>query len=156
VGSLSPLNGVTAQARLVEVRTGLIVQTARVSAPSIDALIPRLKVLGQMLMMNDDQKMAFEARFAERAAVAIQPVNIAQPPPPPPPVVQGPPPPPIVAFAPQPPPFGGLIIEDFRRIPVVVPAVTEVVVVREDPRPRRLLALSLELGDNLFRRGRYR
>ncbi len=157
VGSLTPLNGVTAQARLVEVRTGLIVQTARISAPSIDALIPRLKVLGQMLMMNDDQKMAFEAGFAERAAVAVQAVNVAQPlPPPPPPDIQGPPPPPIVAFAPQPPPLGGLVIEDFRRIPVVAPPVTEIVVVREDPRPRRLLALSLELGDDLFRRGRYR
>jgi tetratricopeptide (TPR) repeat protein len=156
VGSLSPLNGVTAQARLVEVRTGLVVQTGRVSAPTVQELIPRLRVLAQMLMMDDDQKMAFEADLARRAAVKVQPVDIAQPlPPPPPAVFQGPPPPPIVMFAPQPPPLGGLVIEDFRLVPVAPPPVTEVVVVRDDPR-RRLLALSLELGDNLFRRGRHR
>jgi tetratricopeptide (TPR) repeat protein len=156
VGSLSPLNGVTAQARLVEARTGLVAQTGRVSAPTVQELIPRLRVLAQMLMMDDDQKMAFEADLARRAAVNVQPVNIAQPlPPPPPAVVQGPPPPPIIMFAPQPPPLGGLVIADFRLVPVAPPPVTEVVVVRDDPR-RRLLALSLELGDNLFRRGRHR
>ena len=39
VGSISPLNGVTASARLVNVQTGVIEQTARVSAPTVEALI---------------------------------------------------------------------------------------------------------------------
>jgi tetratricopeptide (TPR) repeat protein len=153
VGSVTPLNGVTVQARLVEVRTGLIVQTARVSAPTVEQLLPRLRVLAKILMMTDDQKMAFEEGMAQQA-VEIKPINVEEKLPPPP-EVNDPPPPPVIAFAAQAPPLGarvGVVIEDFRRVP---PPVVEVVVIREEPR-RRLLALSLELGDNLFRRGRHR
>jgi tetratricopeptide (TPR) repeat protein len=160
VGSLTPLCGVTVQARLVEVRTGLIVQTARVSAPSVEALMPRLPLLAQMLMMSDEQKLAFELAQAQRAP-EVQPIEppAALPPPPPPPVADQPPPPPLVTYTARPPALGGLVLADFNALPPIVavapPPPQEVVIVREEPR-RRLFALSLELGDNLFRRGHFR
>jgi tetratricopeptide (TPR) repeat protein len=62
-------------------------------------------------------------------------------------------------YTPAPPAFGGLVIEDFRRLPAVVvepppPPAVEVVLKREDPRRQRLFQLSIEIGDNLFRRGK--
>jgi tetratricopeptide (TPR) repeat protein len=159
VGSLTPLCGITAQARLVEVPTGLVVQTARISAVNTETLVARLPLLGQMLQMSDEQKLAFEQAQALKAA-EVTPIAIANLPPPPPlPAADQPLPPPLVTFTARAPAFGGLIIADFQALPPVVaagpPPVAEVVIVREQPR-RRLLALSLELGDNLFRRGRYR
>jgi hypothetical protein len=67
---------------------------------------------------------------------------------------------PIVTTTPRPAPLGGLVVQDFAALPVVVvappppPPALEVVLKREDPRRHRLLRLSLEVGDNLFRRGR--
>jgi tetratricopeptide (TPR) repeat protein len=162
VGSLTPLCGVTANARLVDVQTGLVVQTARVSAPTVEALIPKLPLLAQLLTMSDDQKLAFEAALAEKAAVeAIKPIEPAPLPPPPEFVQSAPPPPPLVTYTAAPPVLGGLTIEDFQRLPVVEivdtpPPAVELVLTRKDPRCRRMVQLSLELGDNLFRRGRFR
>src|SRR6202011_4291703 len=68
VGSVTPLEGgVNVNARLVEVPTGLVVQTARLSAPTMSVLLNRLPNLAQMLMMNDDQRQAFEQALAEKA-----------------------------------------------------------------------------------------
>src|SRR5262249_3131802 len=39
VGSITPLNGITVQARLVDVRTGLVVQTARLVVATPDELL---------------------------------------------------------------------------------------------------------------------
>jgi hypothetical protein len=156
VGNLSPLDGITASARLVDVDTGLIVQTARVSAATPDALRQRLPALGQMLLMNDDQKMAFELAQAQRAPEVrpIEPVVVVPPPPP----LDQPLPPPVITFTARPPVFGGLTVVDFNLLPPVAvvapPPPPQLVIVREEPR-RRLLSLSLELGDNLFRRGRH-
>jgi colicin import membrane protein len=157
LGSLTPLCGITAQARLVEVRSGIIVQTARISAPNAESLIARLPLLGQMLLMTDEQKLTFELAQAQKAA-EVRPIDPAATIPPPPAPDQ-PPPPPIVTYTARPPAFGGLALADFQALPPVVavapPPAAEVVIVREEPR-RRLFALSLELGDNLFRRGRYK
>jgi hypothetical protein len=159
LGSVFPLNGVTLNARLVEVNSGLVAQTAKLTAPSIEALVARLPQLGQMLMMTDEQKLAFEQALAQNAP-AVQPIALdaALPPPPAP---TDPPPPPVLVYTARPPAFGGLLIEDFRRLPpvaiVVAPApAVEVAIISDDPYRRRLLAVSLELGDNLFRRGRQR
>lgn len=162
VGSVTPLQGVTVHARLVDVSSGLIVQTARLSAPDMNGLMRRLSVLAQMLMMNDEQKAAFEHLLAEKEVVALKPIDPAPLPPPPPPVVPNvpppPPPPPLVTYTMAPVPLGGVSVADFNRLPpvVVVPAgppPVEVIIAREDPRRRRMLQLSLEIGDNLFRRG---
>src|SRR5262249_62364050 len=69
VGSITPLAGVTVQARLVEVQSGLVVQTARLSAPSLEALLPTLKQVALLLQMTDEQKLAFEARLQNAAPV---------------------------------------------------------------------------------------
>jgi tetratricopeptide (TPR) repeat protein len=159
VGSLTPLAGVTAQARLVEVQTGLVVQTARVSAPTVEALMAQLPMLAQMLMMSDEQKLAFQLAQAQRAP-EVRPIDppAVLPPPPPLPAFDQPIPPPLVTYTARAPAFGGLTLVDFGALPPVVavpPPPQEVVIVREEPR-RRLFALSLELGDDLFRRGRFR
>jgi len=158
VGSLTPLNGITAHARLVEVKTGLIVQTGRVSAPTADVLLTRLPLLGQVLLMSDEQRMAFELAQAQRAP-EVQPIApLTAVPPPPTYVANQPPPPPLVTYSPRPPALGGLTLAEFRTLPPVVavaaPPPAQVVIVREEPR-RRLLSLCLELGDDLFRRGRH-
>jgi tetratricopeptide (TPR) repeat protein len=157
-GSVFPLNGVTINARLVEVGSGLVVQTARLTGPSIESLLPRLPQLGQMLMMNDEQKLAFEQALAQQAqSVQPAPLEAAYPPVP---TVSDPVPPPLVVYTARPPAVGGLVIEDFGRLPPVAylpaPPPAPVVVVEDDPYRRRLLSISLELGDNLFRRGRHR
>ncbi len=171
VGSLTPLNGVTATARLINVQTGVIEQTARISAPTLDALLPRLRTLAQVLQMTDDQKFAFEQGLADQTAqtpvVAIQPIDLATPVFPPPPVVVVDvrvPTPPLFTFAARSKNFFvGVEIDAFARLPLVAidappppPPAIEVVLQRDDPRRGRLLALSVELGDNLFRRGQYR
>jgi tetratricopeptide (TPR) repeat protein len=161
VGSVTPLAGVTVQARLIELSTGLVVQTARLSAVNMDALVPLLGQLAQVLQMADDEKLAFEAKLAADAAL-IKPVDAApvQVIPPPPPVAAGLVVAPIVTWSLRPPLLGGLIIQDFVALPPVVvgtpaaPPALELVIRREDPRRNRLLRLALELGDNLFRRGR--
>jgi tetratricopeptide (TPR) repeat protein len=162
VGSVTPLAGITVQARLVEASTGLVVQTARASAPSMEALLPLLERVAQVLQMTDDQKLAFEARLAAEA-VEVKPADAA-------PVQEIPPPPPInatvvvapiVTWTPRPPVLGALVIADFAALPPVVvvpptaPPALSLVIRREDPRRNRLLRLSLEIGDNLFRRGRF-
>src|SRR5205807_5495678 len=53
----------------------------------------------------------------------------------------------------------GLLIEDFRRLPPPPPPdrsfSIDLSIGRDDPYRQRAFALSVELGDNLFRRGRY-
>jgi tetratricopeptide (TPR) repeat protein len=158
VGSVSPLNGVTLRARLVEVRTGLVVQTARLSAPTVNDLLPRLPQLAAELMMSDEQKLAYEQSLARQAAPPVEVIQAAPIPPPPAPDL--PPPPPVITYTPRPPAFGGLVIEDFNRLPPVVvapapPPAASLYVASDDPYRGRLLQLSLTLGDNLFRRGRW-
>lgn len=160
LGSVSRLAGVTVSARLVDARSGLVVQTGRISAPTIEDAIPQLPMLAKQLMMSDEDKIAFEA---EQALVAKKitppPDDLALPPPPPAPVVgaEPAPPPAVVVEVPAPPPFIGVTIESFRRLPPA-PAV---LVKLPPPAPpavivnHRLLHASLSLGDDLFRRGRY-
>lgn len=159
VGSLTPVCGITAQARLVDVQSGLIVQTARVSAPNVEVLLTRMPLLGQMLLMTDEQKLAFEQVQAQKAPDVAPIVPIDEVPAPPPlPAVGQPLPPPVLTYSPRPPALGGLVVADFAVLPPVVavaPPPAQVVIVREEPR-RRLFSLCLELGDNLFRRGHAR
>jgi tetratricopeptide (TPR) repeat protein len=164
VGSLTPLGGgVTASAQLVEVSTGLIVQTGTLSAGSVEDLLPRLKQLAALLQMTDEQKLAYESRLQAAPVVVkvIQTQAVVISPPPAPPAPAALLPSPIITYTPQPLALGGLVVADFRTLPAVVvtpptPPALELVLTRDETRRNRLLALSLELGDNLFRRGRYR
>jgi tetratricopeptide (TPR) repeat protein len=158
VGSVSQLSGITVNARLVDVQTGLVVQTAKLVAPTPDQLLARLPQLASVLLLTDEQKIAYEQQCAQRAA-AVQAVVVGTLPPPPElPVAGQPVPPPVIVYSPRPPDFGGLQPDDFERLPGPgqVTAALSFSVEQEAPFKHRVLQIAVELGDNLFRRGRYR
>src|SRR5262249_34711654 len=74
LGSVTPLCGITVNARLVDVRSGLIVQTAKVVARSPEEMLGLLPQLANLLMMTDQQKIAYEQQLVQRPAVVVQPV----------------------------------------------------------------------------------
>lgn len=118
LGSVYPLAGVTVQARLVDVKTGLVVQTAKIVAPTAQDVFALLPELARQLTMNDEDKMAYDAaqqqKFAKAPAVIA--ADAVPPPPPPLPAVAEP----VVAadvIQAPPPAFGGLRIEVFRALP---------------------------------------
>lgn len=158
VGSITPLSGLTIHARLVDVHTGLVVQTARLSAPSAEELMALLPQLATLLQMTDEQKLAYEQRLPR--PIEVRPMAPAPlPPPPAAPVAGVALPPPVVIVAPPPGP-GRLRFEDFERLPPPPPPGQPlpppvIVLEREAPVKQRLLQVAIELGDNNFRRGRY-
>jgi tetratricopeptide (TPR) repeat protein len=159
VGSVTPMSGALVNARLVDVRTGLVVQTARIVAASPEDLLRRLPELAHLLLMTDEQKFAYEQDQARQAAVEVAPVQIAVlPAPPEPPADRQALPPPVVVFTTRPPEIGRIRPEDFNcLLPPDQPAPRPVIVVEQETRVKnRLLQVLLQLGDNLFRRGRYR
>src|SRR5262249_6397446 len=117
VGSITPLNGITVHARLVDVQTGLIVQTARIAAPSSDELLPLLPQLANLLQMTDERGLAPERGLADRGAANGRPADPAPLPPPPEPSAAGRPAPPPVIVAAPPPRLGQLRADDFDRLP---------------------------------------
>jgi tetratricopeptide (TPR) repeat protein len=157
LGSVSSLYGITVNARLVDVQSGLIVQTGKVVGATPEEVVARLPVLARILMMSDEEKIQYERELAQRPVVQIVPfpfenaVIPALPEPPAPNVVL---PAPILFQAP-PPAFGRVVIDDFGQIPVGAPA--QPVVLVDGPRPvrERAVFVSIEVGDNLFRRGQF-
>src|SRR5262249_34136655 len=162
LGSVSALGGVTVNARLVDVNTGLIVQTGKINAATPEEAIKLLPQLGQMLMMNDADRITLENQLAQKGPADVVPVEpaAALPPPPPPPGPDQQPPPPLVVFNPRPPAFGELRPGDLDQLPlapaVLVAPPPVIVLPAEDPFRRRMLWLSLQLGHHLLRRGRFR
>ncbi len=163
VGSVRRLAGVSVQARLVDARSGLIVQTAKVTAPTVEEALALAPELAKQLMMTDQEKQIYDfqqrERIAQRPAIQVVPDNAVVPPAPLPPVADAPPPPPAVEiFETPPPPLGGLKVEVFQNIPQ--PPAVGVVLVPPPPPPaqvqHRLLFASLNLGDVMFRAGRFR
>lgn len=151
IGSVTPLGGVTASARLVDARSGLIVQTARLSAASPEELLRRLPDLARQLLMSDEERLAWDAQQAA-SAVALPPAPAA------PPTfaeeaAEGAP---IVWTALRPPALGTLSMADFERLPPPPPPGQTFVPpppLRPAPLRSRMIALQLELADDLFRRG---
>lgn len=158
VGSLTAFNGITISARLVEVPSGLVVQTARLVARDPQEMMTLLPQVANILMMNDAQKMAYEQQLAQQVPAVTPIIPVATLPPLP--EIGQPAPPPLIVYSPRPPDFGGLQPRDFDQLqPVVLvpaPAPAVVVIQREDPYRQRTVQVAVELGDNLFRRGRYR
>lgn len=156
VGSLSHLGGLAVNARVIDLQTGLIVQTGRLLADSGADLRQKLPQLGAVLQMSDDEKLAFEAR-QQQEAQALQPIAAAQVvPPAPEPLPQGQaPPPPIVTITVVAPKLGQVTLDDLDRLPgvPVEPAPPVIVPDQEEMIRDRLLHLMLEVGDNHFRRG---
>lgn len=153
VGSVGRLNGLTVNARLVDVRSGLIVQTAKIAAATPEELQRKLPALAKILQLSDEQKIAFDGQIAK--AETIEPPKtlvIAEAPVV---VATAPPPPPIIVNSYVPPPVGTVVIQDFDRI-VVAPPTTHVVITEAPLLVRQRAAfISLEVGDNLFRRGQF-
>ena len=155
VGSIGRRSGVTVLARLVDLRTGLVVQTAKVITPTTEEAINLAPELAKQLMMTDEEKMQYEAanQAAKRADVA--PDNAAVPPAPLPPVADAPLPiPPMINVAP--PDFANLNRDAFK---VLAPPPPGFVAPQPEPlvllRRNRLLFATIEIGDFLFRAGRF-
>jgi tetratricopeptide (TPR) repeat protein len=154
LGSVSLLGGLTIEARLVDVRTGLIVQTAKVVVPDPEQAVAQMPELARRLLLTDEQRLAEE----QKDVAAAPPPDGPLPPPPDVPGAGQPPPAPIVLDTAQPPPLGGVAMKDFQGLPPPPAAGVQPVLIvgAEDLIKRRLLLLSVEVGDNLFRRGRFR
>src|SRR5262249_23108687 len=125
-------------------------------------MLAQLPQLAAVLMMSDEEKIRWEQQQAQAAKAVVAPVQPAPlPPPPEPPVAEQPVPPPIVVYTPRPPEFGGIRVEDFKALPPPPPAggplaPPVVIVERERPVKQKAFYVAVELGDNLFKRGRYR
>src|SRR5207302_10381748 len=87
-------------------------------ARSPEEMLRLLPQLANLLMMTDDQKIAYEQRLVQQSPIVIQPIVVAPlPPPPPPPIAGQPLPPPIIVYNPRPPALGGLVAADFDALP---------------------------------------
>src|ERR1019366_3111785 len=60
VGSVSRLAGVSIRARLVDVQTGLVVQTGKVLALTMEDAMNQMPDLAKQLLLSDDDKMKLE------------------------------------------------------------------------------------------------
>jgi tetratricopeptide (TPR) repeat protein len=163
LGSVNRLGAINVNARLVDTATGLVIQTARVTASTPEELNNRLPVLGRMLQMNDDEKRAYEQQLAEKATPVAPPAATAELPPPPPPPTQAaaaPPPAPLVMSTPRPPVAGEVAVADFGNFKVIevgaAPPPPVVIVEAPQPVQQRAFFVAVEVGDNCFRRGDFR
>ena len=151
VGSVSRLYGVSVNARLVDVQSGLIVQTARIVAGSPAELSGKLPSLARILQMTDEQKLAHERELAKAATIAPAPTVV-----PPAPVRAAPEETqPILVTTNRLPEFGAVVADDFGRIPPPASQPQAIVIADSSPARQRAFFIAIELGDNLYRRGRY-
>jgi tetratricopeptide (TPR) repeat protein len=153
-GSVRRLGPIFVHARLVDTRTGLIVQTGQISADKIEDIVPLLPDLARQLLMTDDEKLAYDQQHLQ-ATKRIEPVDEGAPLPPPPAPNDPPPPFPVLAQAP-PPDVGAVEIAQLQALPPPPAVPPPVIVVAEPPPPvfrHRMLFASLQLGDALFRAG---
>lgn len=159
VGSIRQLGGITVQARLVDVRTGLVVQTAKIVAPNLEDAMNQAPDLAKQLLMTDDEKMAFDAQMQQRGAKKVEVVapDAAVQPAPLPPGPDMPKPPQFRILNPAPPVFGE---DNPELLGKFQPAPAQIGVVPIEPPPpqirQRALVAALEMGDDLFRAGRFR
>jgi hypothetical protein len=161
VGDITPVAGITVQARLIEVASGLVVQTAEITAANADELKQKLPQLARVVMMSDDEKQKLQEEQAKEAAPVemLKPAeNGAIPPPPQPPAPQDPIPNPIMFGNPMSPPVGNLQANQFQQLPVqpAVLALPAFPADRDALLRQRVFWAALQLGDNLFVRGRFR
>lgn len=156
VGSVSTVSGITIHARLFDLHTGLVVQTAKVVAPSPEEASKRLGDLAAQLLMTDRQKLAWLQESAKsEIPVAISPQQIAISSLP---IYQSDSAAPSLKYSTnRPPAFGSLQIEDYERLPTKTveegSSVPLTLVEQERPLRNRLLAVQIELGDYFFATG---
>ena len=156
LGSVRRFGDIIVQARLVDARSGLIVQTGRIEADTIDSLRLKLPELSRQLLMSDAEKLAYDQQQIQTAR-KIAPIAENAPFPLPPATGEPPPSGPVFGYAP-PPAFGGVTIAQYQAIPPPT-TIVQTVILLEPPAPRLrhgLLHVTLDLGDGLFRRGHFR
>lgn len=159
VGIISPVSGMTIHARLLDLQTGLVVQTAKLIVPTAEDASRRLPELAAQLLMSDEEKLRYEqaAWVAETPPTANYTGTVStnlpgyQP---------GNPPSAFTYSTNKPAAWGGVQVDDYDRIPAkaegVVTAAPAVFVEQERPLCNRLLSVQIELGDDFYRRGRHR
>jgi tetratricopeptide (TPR) repeat protein len=166
LGSVTRFGGWIADARLVDLRTGLVIQTGKVTAAFPEDLVRVLPDLGAQLMMSDEERKEIEKKQGTPPPVVVKAVDANAPIPPPPvrPVVnavnRAPVPPAFVNF-PQAPVAGGFALADLNRFPLQPPlflpqAVPALPVGPLDAVIRaRLLRVAIDVGDQFFLLGQF-
>jgi tetratricopeptide (TPR) repeat protein len=153
VGSVHRAIGVSVKARLIDLETGLVVQTAKVIAPSIDEALDQMKDLARQLMQADEANLKADVNAGAQPAVVAD--GAVLPPAPAAPDAKAPPPPPEMINA-RPPGFGNAKAAVFANL---APAPDGEVAPPLDPlavqQRNRLLFAAVEMGDFLFRAGRF-
>jgi tetratricopeptide (TPR) repeat protein len=164
LGSVTRFGGLIANARLVDLKTGLVIQTGKVTATTPEDLVKALPQLGAQLLMSDEERLVYEQQQAQQGPQVAQ-VNadaaIPEPPQAPAANVQNPPPVPLDVL-PR-PPVGGAGPNDLNQFPqqpqqIQIPAqgVQPLSVgALDDVSRARLLRISIDLGDRFFRLGRF-
>ena len=149
LGDVTAVNGVVVRAALVDLRSGGVVQTARICAPTPEEAVAQAPHLGTLLLMNDDARAAYERSLAQQAA---QPKLITDPPDvPPDPPASSEPPPPFVAVSLRPLDSTGLSPAAFDRFPAVG-ATSKPNFQLDHPARSRAAIVAVHLGDNLLQR----
>jgi tetratricopeptide (TPR) repeat protein len=162
LGSVARLSGLRVNARLVDMDTGLVVQTAQVAARDPGEVVKLVPRLANLLLMTDEQKAVYGRKLAEAEARVEQVGATAKLPPPPEMLgADRPLPPLVVVWSVRPPVLGELRVEDLDKLPAApkagqLPPPLVVAAEKEEKIKQRLLQLVVELGDNLFQRGNYR
>lgn len=157
VGSVSSLAGVTIHARMIDLKSGLIVQTARIVASTAEDAVKLLPQLAAQLLMSDEEKLDFDKQQWQQRQPAV--VSMAESSPSLPAYNTQSMPAAINYNTARPPDYGTLRAEEFDQLPPMVTTNSTLPVYaaeQERPLRLRLLAIQLELGDNLYRRGRHR
>jgi hypothetical protein len=153
VGNVHRLIGVSVKARLIDLETGLVVQTGKVVAPTIEEAVDQMKDLARQLMQADEANLKADADKGQQPEVV--PANAVLPAAPMGPDAKAPPPPPEMINAPA-PGFGNAKADMFAKF---APAPDGVVLPPPDPlavaQRNRLLYAAVEMGDFLFRAGRF-
>jgi tetratricopeptide (TPR) repeat protein len=162
VGSATRFGGWIANARLVDLRTGLVVQTGKITAATEAELVTALPQLGEQLLMSDEERLAQKKAPPPHPPVVDPKAPI--PPPPAPPaanVANRAPVPPALLNLPPAPGAGGIALPDLDRFPLQPPmflpgAVQPLPLGPLDAVTRaRLLLLTVDLGDQFFTLGRF-
>jgi tetratricopeptide (TPR) repeat protein len=158
LGSITRLDGLIANARLIDASSGAIVQTAKVTAATPQELLDQMPTLGKLLQMNDQEQQAYLQDLAQKAQ-PVAAIQADQPLPPAPevPAVQAIEPT-SVSFANVAQPDQGKIGADSFQQFQAPPASPAPLVYGGDAEivwQRRAMLVSVDYGDILFRRGRF-
>jgi tetratricopeptide (TPR) repeat protein len=157
VGSITPLPAIAVHARLIDLRSGLIVQTARLVTPTPQEALRRAPELARLLLMTDQEQLAWEQQQWQQAAPS--PVVAVGTLPPPPEFQPEAIPAPVVGWSPRPPAFGNFSFQQVLQLPEQPAGATFTASLATSVNRAfrdRLLAVEIELGDQLFRRGHFR